>query len=74
MRPYALHFIAIAMVAVAAAGSLRAGTPEAMSLLKANCFACHNDEKKKGGLVLTTREAMLRGGENGAVVVMGKAA
>ena len=74
MRPYALHFIAIAMVAVAAAGSLCAGTPEAMSLLKANCFACHSDEKKKGGLVLTTREAMLRGGENGAVVVMGKAA
>ena len=74
MRPCALHFIAIAMVTVAAAGSLRAGTPEAMSLLKANCFACHNDEKKKGGLVLTTRQAMLRGGENGAVVVMGKAA
>ncbi len=38
-----------------------------MRLLKANCFSCHNPEKKKGGLVLTTRDALLQGGENGAV-------
>ena len=25
-------------------------TPEAMRLLKSNCFSCHNDQKKKGGL------------------------
>ena len=25
-------------------------TADAMRLLKSNCFSCHNDEKKKGGL------------------------
>jgi len=53
---------------------LKAGTPEAMVLLKANCFSCHNPDKKKGELDLTTREALLRGGEEGKVVVPGKAA
>ena len=43
-------------------------TPEAMRLLKSNCFSCHNDEKKKGGLVMTTREALLKGGDNGATL------
>ncbi len=71
---YLLLLCATAANAASPLTSSRIGTPEAMSLLKANCFVCHNDEKKKGGLVLTTREAMLRGGENGAVVVMGKAA
>ncbi len=44
----------------------------AMRLLKANCLSCHNDEKSKGGLKLTSREAMMKGGEDGAVVVEGK--
>ncbi|MDG2212453.1 MAG: hypothetical protein P8M70_01370, partial [Verrucomicrobiota bacterium] len=53
---------------------LNAGTPEAMVLLKSNCFSCHNPDKKKGELDLTTREGLLRGGEEGKVVVPGKAA
>jgi len=44
----------------------------AMALLKGNCFGCHNEEKKKGGLLLTSRKDLLRGGENGPVVVAGK--
>src|SRR5262245_214522 len=44
-----------------------------MRLLKSECFACHNQEKKKGGLVLITRERLLEGGDDGAVVVPGKA-
>lgn len=44
----------------------------AMRLLKANCLSCHNDEKHKGGLKLTSREAMMKGGDDGAVVVEGK--
>ena len=53
--------------------SVRAGTPEAMSLLKSNCFSCHNPKKEKGGLNLTTRKAMLKGGDDGKVIVSGKA-
>jgi len=43
-----------------------------MRLVKTECFACHNQEKKKGGLVLTSRERLLEGGDNGAAVVPGK--
>src|SRR2546428_2621137 len=45
---------------------------KAMEVLKAECFACHNEEKKKGRLVLTSREALLKGNDEGVVVVPGK--
>ena len=53
---------------------LWSGTPEAMSLLKSNCFSCHNPMEEKGGLDLTTRKAMLIGGNDGKVIVPGNAA
>jgi WD40 repeat protein len=40
-------------------------TPDAMRLLKSNCFSCHNDQKKKGGFVITSRESLIKGGDNG---------
>jgi len=42
-------------------------------VLAANCYRCHSAEenKAKGGLTLDTREALLKGGENGAVLVPG---
>ena len=47
-------------------------TAEAMRVLKSNCFSCHNDQKKKGGLVMTSREALLKGGDDGAALTVGK--
>jgi mono/diheme cytochrome c family protein len=42
-------------------------------LLNKRCLGCHGSGKDiEGGLDLRTREAMLRGGENGPVVVLGK--
>jgi mono/diheme cytochrome c family protein len=58
--------------AVATAG--KAGARDAMLLLHANCFQCHNENKRKGGLLLTTREAALKGGDNGPALVPGKPA
>lgn len=46
----------------------------AMTILRENCTACHNAEKKKGKLLLTSREAALNGGENGAAIVPGEVA
>jgi WD40 repeat protein len=43
----------------------------AMVILRENCTACHNAEKKKGKLLLTSREGALNGGENGAAIVPG---
>ncbi len=36
------------------------------------CLNCHGSEKSKGGLRLDSREAVLKGAENGPVVVPGK--
>ena len=41
-------------------------------VLQRVCFECHGAEKKKGGLRLDVREAALKGGENGAVIVKGR--
>ena len=44
----------------------------AMTILRAQCFGCHNVEKKRGQLDLTSRESALKGGENGPVLKPGK--
>ncbi|HKP38043.1 MAG TPA: DUF1549 domain-containing protein, partial [Pyrinomonadaceae bacterium] len=42
-------------------------------ILKAHCFECHGEgEKLKGGLDLRLRRLMLKGGDDGAVIVPGK--
>src|SRR3989442_10061653 len=40
-------------------------------LFEASCFRCHGDEKQKGELRLDSLEAVLKGGEDGKVVVAG---
>ncbi|MEO2089554.1 MAG: PSD1 and planctomycete cytochrome C domain-containing protein, partial [Gemmataceae bacterium] len=41
-------------------------------VLVERCVGCHGPKAKKGGLRLDTREGVLAGGDNGAVVVPGK--
>ncbi len=41
-------------------------------LLERTCTRCHNPDKQKGELLLTTPAGILAGGENGPVVVPGK--
>ena len=47
---------------------------EIAAILEANCLKCHAGAKPKGGLDLTTREAILKGGESGAAVDLEKPA
>jgi hypothetical protein len=42
-------------------------------ILAEHCYKCHSGEKRKGGLLMSTRESLLKGSENGPVVVEGKA-
>ncbi len=44
----------------------------AMKVLKAQCLSCHNEEKQKGGLLMTSREALLKGGDSGPALAEGK--
>lgn len=45
----------------------------AMRVLRDECVGCHKPGKAKGGLLLTTREKVLKGGDSGAGFVPGKA-
>jgi uncharacterized membrane protein len=40
-------------------------------VLTARCTSCHNPDKLKGGLELSTPEGLIKGGDNGAVIVGG---
>ena len=42
-----------------------------LELLETHCVRCHGGTSTKGGLDLSTREALLRGGESGVTVVPG---
>lgn len=55
------------------AGAGGASAAKALATLKASCFECHNPEKSKADLDLTSREAMLKGGDSGPAFVSGKA-
>ncbi len=45
---------------------------EARGVLAHSCTKCHGQQKQKGGLRLDTKEAALKGGEDGAVLSPGK--
>lgn len=34
-------------------------------ILRQKCYSCHNEQKAKGGLVMSNREALQKGGKNG---------
>jgi mono/diheme cytochrome c family protein len=42
-------------------------------LLRKHCLSCHNPEKARGGLDLSTRTSFLEGGDKGPVIVPGNA-
>lgn len=68
-----------ALVWMLTAGALLAGAVEgadpkaALRVLRNECLGCHKPGKAKGGLLLTSREKMLAGGDSGVVVRPGKA-
>ncbi len=45
-----------------------------MPILQAKCVSCHNNEKKKGSLLLTSYEAILKGGKTKEGIVPGNIA
>src|SRR5882762_9122071 len=65
------HLLAATLALLACAQATRADE-KALSILQENCQACHNPQKHKGGLVLTTRDRLLKGSEDGPVIQPGK--
>src|SRR5690349_4879915 len=72
----------VALPGIAAADPGKEFTPEALAfyekdvlpILKANCFKCHADGKNKGNFSLSTRAAILKGGDLGPAVILDKPA
>lgn len=42
---------------------------EVRTILAHNCYSCHSETKTKGGLRLDSKEAIMKGGEDGVVVI-----
>ncbi len=55
-------FMWLGVVVVTASGV------DGLRVLKENCFRCHGEEKRKGGLILTSREMALKGGDEGKAI------
>jgi mono/diheme cytochrome c family protein len=48
-------------------------TKQVLPILAHHCFECHANGKRKGGLEITSREMLLKGGKNGPAIVPGHA-
>lgn len=42
-------------------------------VLEKKCYSCHNDKKQNGGLDMTTKETLLKGGDHDEVLMAGNA-
>lgn len=62
----------LTLVILAASGQAADPKP-AMRVLRDQCVGCHKPGKAKGGLLLTSHEKMMKGGDNGVPVKAGKA-
>lgn len=63
-------FVAAAAQPRATGGASDTGSPEwaaAREVLETSCLSCHDSERAKGGLDLSSRESFARGGDRGAV-------
>lgn len=70
MKTQASRIFLSVLIAAAAGGSALAKEP--LAILKTECFRCHTEEKRKGGLVMTSLEGLLKGGDTVPALVPGK--
>ncbi|HXG62989.1 MAG TPA: PSD1 and planctomycete cytochrome C domain-containing protein [Planctomycetota bacterium] len=61
----------MAWVGVALLAAVRPGQEDPSTILERRCVECHNPAKRKGGLDLTTREGLRKGGQSGPAVEPG---
>ena len=67
------HPPAVAAQETPAPNSIEFYTQDVQPILSANCYRCHGGLNHRGGLSMTTRAGLLRGGHDGAVIVPGNA-
>lgn len=47
--------------------------PDPLAILRKECVNCHTEAKRKGGLLIDSRESLLQGGDTDVAIVPGKA-
>jgi hypothetical protein len=72
-RPFAFALLAVAGLSVNAADRPVSFAKDIQPILQTSCWTCHGATIQMSQLDLHTREATLKGGEHGAVIVPGKA-
>ena len=60
-------FLAVALTGVVSAAPV--AFDEVRGILEGKCLECHNPDKTKGKLLMTTREGFLKGGASGAALL-----
>gem|GEM_PF-1067515 len=78
IRQTTTHLAVAALLAavsrVALADDAPGYEPNVRPILQARCLSCHNPEKRKGGLDMTTYQSLLAGGSGGKIVAPGQPA
>ncbi len=72
-RRGAVPFGATALLLILAVSLAAEGEPDPLVLLRKECVSCHTEAKRKGGLLIDSRESLLKGGDSDAAIVPGKA-
>ncbi len=73
-RPLAVLFVVLAAVGSARADGAKPTFDEDVApVLRQHCAACHNNDKQRGGLNLSTFAVTMEGGSSGVVVTAGDA-
>lgn len=52
---------------------MAAESPDPLAILRKECVNCHTEAKRKGGLLIDSRESLIEGGDTDAAIVPGKA-
>lgn len=66
--PFLASFVAADEIPDFPADQVAAFESEIVGLLEANCLKCHSGAEPKGGLDLTRRDAIIKGGESGSAI------
>jgi WD40 repeat protein/cytochrome c551/c552 len=73
-RRHLIISIALAMIQAASAQDGVSFQDDVRPIFESACNSCHNPDKKKGGLDLSSYAAMMAGGSSGEIVIAGEAA
>ncbi len=71
LRLSAATLLLSALIAPSSAADAAATFKAAWPIIENSCVGCHGEKKQKGKLRLDSREAWLKGGENGKIVEEG---